>query len=146
MTFARTALVIGNSDYAAAPLSNPVNDATDIANKLRELDFDVTIITNASRRQMRRGIRDYSEALRTNGGVGLFYYAGHGVQSRGENYLIPLKADLETEFDLRIEANRVQVTSDRFHHRRQFRNVREVGPRVQRDGCALPPVGGDDPP
>ncbi len=100
MTFARTALVIGNSDYAAAPLSNPVNDATDIANKLRELDFDVTIITNASRRQMRRGIRDYSEALRTNGGVGLFYYAGHGMQIKGVNYLIPTDAEMRDEFEI----------------------------------------------
>ncbi len=100
MANARTALVIGNSDYETAPLTNPVNDATDIANKLRGLDFDVTILTNASRREMRRAVRDYSAALRETGGVGLFYYAGHGMQIKGVNYLVPTDAQMRDEFEI----------------------------------------------
>jgi len=101
---ARTALVIGNSDYASAPLDNPVNDATDIATKLRQLDFNVNVLIDASRRDMRRAIREYSENLRTTGGVGLFYYAGHGMQIKGVNYLIPTDAIMQNEFEIPDEA------------------------------------------
>ncbi|MBX2884803.1 MAG: caspase family protein [Granulosicoccus sp.] len=101
---ARTALVIGNSEYKTAPLTNPVNDATDIARALDSLDFEVTVLTNASRRSMRRAIRDYSEQLRRSGDVGLFYYAGHGMQIDGINYLIPVDAVMRNEFEIPDEA------------------------------------------
>jgi len=104
MASARTALVIGNGNYSSAPLDNPVHDASDIANKLRQLDFNVNILTDASRREMRRAIREYSETLRTSGGVGLFYYAGHGMQIKGVNYLIPTDAIMQNEFEIPDEA------------------------------------------
>ena len=103
-TEARVALVIGNSAYKGAPLRNPVNDATDIAATLRSLGFSVTLRTNADTRQMRAAIRQFAQSLK-RGGVGLFYFAGHGVQSRsGRNYLIPVNADLKEEFELEDEA------------------------------------------
>ena len=104
VSYARTALVIGNSTYASAPLVNPVNDAGDIAAKLRNLGFSVTILTNASRREMRRAVRKYSQELRLTGGVGMFYYAGHGMQIKGINYLIPTDAVMENEFEIPDEA------------------------------------------
>lgn len=100
----RTALIIGNGDYPSAPLDNPVNDATDIARKLEALGFDVSVLTNSSRRDMRRAIREYSENLRRSGGVGLFYYAGHGMQIQGVNYLIPTDAVMASEFEIPDEA------------------------------------------
>lgn len=106
----RVALVIGNSAYKEAPLRNPVNDATDMAATLRTLGFSVALRTNADTRQMRAAIREFAQNLR-RGGVGLFYFAGHGVQSRnGKNYLIPVGADLKEEFELEdeaVDANRV---------------------------------------
>ncbi len=101
---ARTALIIGNGDYPTAPLDNPVNDANDIADKLQVLGFEVAVLTNSSRRDMRRAIREYSENLKRSGGVGLFYYAGHGMQIKGVNYLIPTDAVMASEFEIPDEA------------------------------------------
>ena len=97
------ALVIGNANYEEGALSNPVNDATDMAKALRELGFEVTLLQNQDLRSMENAIDDFSRQLR-KGGVGVFYYAGHGVQVQGENYLIPLKAQLLNEKDARYEA------------------------------------------
>jgi uncharacterized caspase-like protein len=99
----RTALIIGNSSYPEAPLKNPVNDASDIAALLRELGFKVSLVSNADRRRMRGAIRDFAQDLK-RGGVGLFYFAGHGILSRGKNYLIPVGADVREEFDLEDQA------------------------------------------
>ena len=106
----RVALVIGNGAYKEGPLRNPANDATDIAATLRSLGFAVTLRTNADTRQMRTAIREFAQNLK-RGGVGLFYFAGHGIQSRsGKNYLIPVGADLREEYELEddaVDANRV---------------------------------------
>jgi outer membrane biosynthesis protein TonB len=99
----KVALVIGNANYEEDRLSNPVNDATDIAKALKELGFEVTLLQNQDLRSMEAAIDDFSRQLR-KGGVGVFYYAGHGVQVEGENYLIPLKAKLLNEKDARYEA------------------------------------------
>ena len=85
----RTGLVIGNANYSSAPLRNPVNDANDMANVLRKLGFRVTLKTNANQRAMEQSIRNFGKSLRS-GDVGLFYYAGHAIQYRGRNYLIPI--------------------------------------------------------
>ncbi len=82
----RIALVIGNGSYKSSPLRNPVNDATDIANAIRNLGFSVILKTNANQRTMEEAIRDFGKKLRL-GGVGLFYFAGHGLQIEGRNYL-----------------------------------------------------------
>jgi Caspase domain len=99
----RVALVIGNSAYKDAPLKNPVNDATDIAAALRGLGFDVTLRTNASRADMKQALRGFGRSLTTNS-VGLFYYAGHGVQLHGRNYLIPVDASVQSEAELEYES------------------------------------------
>ena len=92
----RWALVIGNSAYGAdiGLLPNPVNDATDIAATLQPLGFDVTLVLNATRQQMEEALAGFRRQLRP-GGVGLFYFAGHGAQVEGTNYLIPLGANVE---------------------------------------------------
>lgn len=75
----RTALVIGNYSYATSPLANPVNDATDMATALKELDFEVISGVDRSREDMIRLIRRFGDRLKDRGGVGLFYCAGHGI-------------------------------------------------------------------
>ena len=99
----RIALVIGNGAYKSAPLRNPVNDASDIADALGKLGFAVSLKTDANQRSMKRAIRAFGKQLR-KGGVGLFYFAGHGVQVRGINYLIPIGAQIESEADVEYEA------------------------------------------
>lgn len=98
----RVALVIGNGAYKASPLKNPVNDATDMAQALRDKGFLVILKTNASRRQMVESVRDFGNQIK-RGGVGFFYYAGHGIQSKGRNYLVPVGVDVQSEADLEFE-------------------------------------------
>ena len=99
----RLALVIGNSAYKTAPLKNPVNDAQDMAVALRNLGFEVMHKENVDQRIMEDAIFEFSNSLK-KGGVGLFYYAGHGVQIDGRNYLIPIRANIRAERDTRYEA------------------------------------------
>ena len=101
----RYALVIGNSAYTGSPsLKNPKNDADLIAKTLSQVGFEVIKVTDATQRQMRRAMLDFSRILRNNkGSVGLFYYAGHGVQVRGINYMVPVTADIKDEEEVRIE-------------------------------------------
>jgi hypothetical protein len=99
----RVALVIGNAAYQEEPLANPANDAADVAKALQELGFEVTLLTDKDLRAMEDAIENFSQQLH-QGGVGVFYYAGHGVQVDGENYLVPLKAQLNRENDVRYEA------------------------------------------
>lgn len=100
----RTALIIGNANYRSeGRLNNPVNDATDIADSLRKLGFEVTLVTDANIQQMEQAIEQFNRQLR-QGGVGLFYFSGHGIQVEGENYLIPIDTKLNREQDVRYEA------------------------------------------
>ncbi|MEN8188664.1 MAG: caspase family protein [Thermodesulfobacteriota bacterium] len=99
----RHALVIGNGKYKNAPLKNPENDAGDIAAALKMNGFQVKLLNNASQRQMGDAIRLFTKNLQ-KGGVGLFYYAGHGLQVGGTNYLVPVDARIETETDVRYNA------------------------------------------
>ena len=99
----RIALVIGNGSYKSSPLRNPVNDAVDVASKLKRLGFDVTDGKDMTRKEMRSAIRVFGDNLK-KGGVGLFYYAGHGMQVKGKNYLIPVGVDIQSEEEVEFEA------------------------------------------
>jgi Flp pilus assembly protein TadD len=104
----RLALVIGNGAYTSAPpLRNPPNDARDMAATLRTLGFDVTSGINVNQRDMKRLIREFGQKLKS-GGSGLFYYAGHGVQSKGRNYLVPVDAEIQSEAE--VEDSGVDVS------------------------------------
>jgi uncharacterized caspase-like protein len=100
----RVALVIGNGAYTKAPpLKNPPNDARDMAVTLKTLGFDVTSGINVNQREMKTLIREFGQKLKA-GGSGLFYYAGHGVQTKGHNYLIPVDADIQSEAEVEDSA------------------------------------------
>ena len=89
---ARYALVIGNSDYQyAAKLTNPKNDSADIAEALEDLHFDTRLLQNATKQQIETEVQKFIAFLELEEGVGLFYYAGHGVQLQGDNYLVPIE-------------------------------------------------------
>ena len=93
----RLALLIGNAAYKASPLRNPVNDVRLMESVLKESGFTVIKAENASMREMRRLVREFGDKLKADGGVGLFYFAGHGVQVRGENFLISTDSDIRNE-------------------------------------------------
>ncbi|MCK5729036.1 MAG: SUMF1/EgtB/PvdO family nonheme iron enzyme [Methylococcales bacterium] len=104
---ARVALLIGNDNYSDKifpQLDQAVNDTDRLANKLKALGFSVIQKENLSFEKMREAIREFNEALRENNEVGLFYYAGHGMQIDGDNYLIPVKAHISREFEVKTEA------------------------------------------
>lgn len=106
----RIALIIGNSKYKIAPLKNPANDAAAMAKALRELNFDVIEIIDGTQTEMRKAIINFNEKLTANpNGVGLFYYAGHGLQIKGENFLIPVKHDIQDAIE--IEDRTLKVKS-----------------------------------
>lgn len=115
----RIALVIGNSKYASSPLPNPVNDADAMAKALSDSGFKVIQRNNASQREMTGLLRDFGDLLR-GGGVGVFYYAGHGMQVKGRNYLIPVDAQIEREDEVAfnsIDANQVLEKMDSAKNR-----------------------------
>ena len=95
----RVALVIGNASYKYAPLDNPLNDATDIADELKRRGFKVITRNNANLRSLQQAVRDFSDEFKKSD-VGLIYYSGHGVETKGQNYLIPVDADIRKEYEL----------------------------------------------
>ncbi len=92
----RVALVIGNGGYHSGALRNPPNDARAMATKLRALGFAVTLETDLDQNAMKKAIIYFGRELDA-GGVGLFYYAGHGIQHNGRNYLVPVGAEIENQ-------------------------------------------------
>lgn len=102
----RVALVIGNGNYTdVSPLANPPNDARLMAGTLRSLGFEVIEKIDATQKAMKRAVRDFGKLLEAGGddAVGLFYYAGHGVQVKGTNYMVPVDAQISSEGDVDIE-------------------------------------------
>ena len=111
----RLALVIGNSNYQhGGELKNPVNDAKAIATSLQELGFEVMKFENVTQTQMKQAINGFGVKLKGYD-VGVFYYAGHGIQHKGTNYMIPIEADLQAaeqiEYDC-VAADRVLAYMD----------------------------------
>ena len=104
----RVALVIGNGAYDHSPLKNPANDASAIAAALRACGFKVDLVLNADRARMFKVVRDFGQKI-AGGGVGLFYFAGHGMAVNGTNYLIPVGTDIATEDEVEVQALSVQA-------------------------------------
>jgi len=111
----RYALVIGNAAYPSAPLGNPVNDATDMAAKLKQRGFQVTRLLDAGKRQMEEAIYGFTRLLTGTGKVGVFYYAGHGLEIGGDNYLVPVDAVLRDETDGRYNTVNAGKLLDRMN-------------------------------
>lgn len=99
----RVALVVGNSDYQIGPLTNPVNDARAMKNALEKTGFEVLYHENiSSKDNFTRAVRAFGQKLQ-NGEVGLFYFAGHGLQVKGINYLVPINAEVLYETEVEYE-------------------------------------------
>jgi Caspase domain len=118
----RVALVIGNAAYKEAPLTNPVNDARAIAQALKESGFTVILRENTDQRGMLAALREFGDKLR-GGGTGLFYYAGHGMQIKGRNYLIPVGANVDREDEVAYSAVDAQAVLDKMESAGNAANI-----------------------
>jgi formylglycine-generating enzyme required for sulfatase activity len=119
----RVALVIGNAAYRhTAPLKNPVNDAQDIARVLKDLQFQVQLKTDATLETMADAIFTFGEQLK-GGGVGLFYYAGHGMQVKGENYLLPIDANIGREDEVKRKTINAREVLDKMDEAKSHLNL-----------------------
>lgn len=110
----RVALVIGNASYNVRPLRNPVNDAEAMSAALKHVGFTVIKRTNVNKAEMRAALREFASRLK-QGGAGLFYYAGHGIQVDGENYLVPIGANVQHKFEMEdrcLKANYVMAAME----------------------------------
>ena len=99
---AKNALLIANGDYARdmGSLKEPIPEAWGLKSALESIGFNVTLVQNADRDQMRRALKAFKDKTRSAGGIAFFHYGGHAMQIKGANYLIPLRAALEDEQDV----------------------------------------------
>ena len=119
----KIALVIGNANYTNNRLKNPVNDAEDIAKALVRIGFKVIKITNASLAEMKEKIEYFGELLE-NGNVGVFYFAGHGMQYQGKNYLFPIGTmHAETKLKDLLDIQDVLDTMEKFNQNEDDVNI-----------------------
>jgi hypothetical protein len=135
----RIALVVGNAGYqAVVSLENAVHDARLMAATLETRGFQTTLLTDADRATLTRAIGEFGRALREAGSeaTGLFYYAGHGVQSFGTNYLLPVDARLTDAADLALVAVEAEAVL------RQMASARNLTNIVILDACRNNPFQG----
>jgi len=103
----RVALVVGNSTYQyTASLANPANDADDMAFALKKVGFEVIAVKNVDKRSLEKAMADFGR-LAQGADAALVYYAGHGIQYQGLNYLMPVDARLEDEYSINYELTRI---------------------------------------
>jgi tetratricopeptide (TPR) repeat protein len=131
----RHALVIGNAAYAAAPLVNSTNDASAVAKALQKAGFTVDLKLDASQKQMQDAVSAFGDSLK-GGGAGLFYFAGHGVQIKGRNFLLPVGSDIRREDEVPYKAIDVQQVLDKMETAKNRINL------VILDACRDNPFAG----
>ncbi len=119
----RVALVIGNNAYRNTPLTAPINDARDMSIALTNLGFKVTKLEDVGRLAMLRAMRNFVDELSGSSSVGLFYFAGHGAQSKGKNFLIPVDADIQDEDEVELQGVDLQYMLDKFAEMRNSMNI-----------------------
>ncbi len=118
----RVALVVGNASYVESPLSNPINDARAMADALKKRGFEVILRENTSKLDLERAVSDFGEKLQ-QGATGLFYYAGHGMQVNGRNFLVPVDARIPSEQRVRLEAVDVDLVLEQMQAARSAVNL-----------------------
>ncbi len=131
----KLALVIGNSEYESSPLRNATNDAKDIAIKLINLGFDVTVRTNLNQDNFECVIRDFTSSI-TKGDIALFFYSGHGMQVQGENYFIPLNKKIYSEEEIKYKCTNTGYLLDKLHKSASGTNI------IILDACRDNPFSG----
>ena len=113
----RVALLIGNNAYGSSPLRNAVNDAHDLGDALKDLGFQVILRENASRKDMIEAIREFGQAI-DGASTALFFYAGHAMQFKDRNYLVPIDAAMGSEEDVTFFSVEIGQIFDRMDRAR----------------------------
>jgi hypothetical protein len=131
----KLALVIGNSKYKDAPLRNPGNDAQAIGSTLTSLGFSVVTKLDTGRDELASAVAAYVREVAAKQCVGLFYYAGHGVQLAWRNYMLPVDADIDTIDDIQKQAVEVNALMEGLTKAANPLNV------VMLDACRDNPFG-----
>ncbi|MFN8254810.1 MAG: caspase family protein [Bacteroidales bacterium] len=134
----RYALIIGNSTYKMGPLRNPTNDASAMAEQLKKLGFEVSLYINQGKEDLKTHIREFGDKLTANKGVGLFFYAGHGLQVAGENYIIPVDAHIAKLSDIESEAVNLSRLTGEMAYAKNDMNI------IILDACRNNPFEGED--
>jgi hypothetical protein len=138
-TESRYALVIGNNNYQKfTTLKNAENDARDIGNKLEKLGFKVFRVFNGNKDEMNLKIRQFSNLLKKSGGVGMLFYAGHGLEMAGKNYLVPTDSNVKSKFDIPDENVALNTVIARLDEAKNRLNI------VVLDACRNDPVADGD--
>ena len=135
ITEERLALVIGNAAYRTDPLDNPINDARLIASSLQRSGFNVTLRENLDRTALLGALRDFGNRLNENT-IAVLYYAGHGLQLRDRNYLIPVDAEIRSEDEIPISGIDLSFILGRMSAARSRINI------VILDACRNNPFAG----
>lgn len=133
-TGVKAALIIGNGTYKNRPLANPPNDAEDMSKKLKQLGFRVETLINATQQQMEEAVVVFGRSLRT-GDAGVFYYAGHGMQVGGVNYIIPVGVEIRSESEVKYKAVNANWVLEQMNEARNSLNVLVL------DACRDNPLG-----
>jgi len=134
----RYALVIGNATYAMGPLRNPVNDANAMSEELKKLGFEVSSYVNLGQEDMKTRIREFGDKITANKGVGLFFYAGHGLQVGGENYIIPVDAHIAKLSDIESAAVNLNRITGEMAYAKNEMNI------IILDACRNNPFEGEE--
>jgi hypothetical protein len=119
------ALVIGNQNYEVEELklTKAINDAEDVGKKLEEMGWKVKVKKDVKRKELLKELNEFKEELMKVGGIGIFYYSGHGVENRGISYLIPIEGRIESEEDVEAEGIKVETVVERMSKAGNGRNV-----------------------
>ena len=117
-----TALVLGNAEYPAQALKNTTNDSADIAEKLTEFGFTVIHLANSTKREIDDAVKSFRDNLNSNE-IGLFYFAGHGMQIDGENYLTAIDTDFDSEMDAKYSSYPLNKVIDIMERSKNKTNI-----------------------
>ena len=131
----RIALVIGNGAYKSAPLKNPVSDARAVAASLKQLDYDVSLRENTTLVDLIESLRSFSLRAASSS-VRLLFYAGHGIQAKGRNYLLPVDVEPQSEDEIAAKTADVNELLDRLGGIKHGLNI------VVLDACRVNPFAG----
>ena len=131
----RVALLIGNNTYNVTPLHNAVNDARDLGAALKALGFTTIVRENATRREMIQAFREFGTAIE-RADAAVFFYAGHALQFKDRNYLLPIDSDIQSEEDIPAYAVEIQLVFDRMDRARTHQNI------IILDACRDNPFAG----
>ena len=119
----RKALIIGNKNYSDKPLETPINDSKDVALLLSRKNFRISLKNDLDIESMDKVIIDFVESIKEGKNIAIFYFAGHGVQIDGTNYLLPIGESFFDEFNVKRRAYPLNELIERLEQNKYNINI-----------------------